>query len=429
MSQARENGRGRARGNDALRDALEHDLLIGRKRAPPMTRIFSTLSRSRRHGRARFIGSVLASVAAGSAVNVTADGGALAGVPPYYEPPPACKDLPDGTRVTLTRENAEHVMAEQGLREAVVTCDRGEVHGPVTLVFDDVSKFHTTNVVPGLAALLSAARRIDAANARLEWGWHLGLGGLVVASDSQGREILRVEFSYGRPHGPFTAASPEDDTHTQGAFWYPRSGGYLVGGIHGRVTSRYTDGTVAHVGYYCAGFPIGTHFYFDRGGKLSKTEDYSESDYNQMTAQDARQVLRPGKPPERLLETSAGIFHPLTPILLANLVRRTVYADGRPEEVALDRAPAWSDRWIVLPPGTDARSWFTPGTLVQFAGFEDLPPATLRVSDNYRYLPLRDDGADQSTPVIDAMLEACRAFLRDARGLQKEFGLPASAGK
>ena len=365
--------------------------------------------------------TMLLALAAASAVRGTPS---FASVPAHYDPPTVCVGVPDGTKIRLTHENAEHVISTQGLSEALVTCMNSEVRGPAVLDFTDFTKYHTTYFAPDLGALLAGTRRIETSGLELEWGWHVKLGGPVVVQDADGHEILRAEFRYGRPEGAFTSKSPADGTQTEGSFWYPQNGlAYLIGGLHGRVTSRYGDGTVARVGYWCGGFPIAKHYFFDRTGKLEKTEDYSESDYNRMSGRNAREILRPGEPPERVHETSAGIFHPLAPILLANLVRRTAYTDGRPAEIAIARGPAWAHRWIPLAPDSSVEDWFTAGKIVQFEGFEELPPATIRVSTAYRYLPLRLDQMDQNTDVGHAMIESCSEFFDQVRDLPAELGL------
>jgi len=340
----------------------------------------------------------------------------------YYDPMVLCAGKPDRSQITLTGEDLPGYVYGRRLERAIVTCSYGSIGGPATLTFDDTdSAVDASFANLPVWTLPTVVRRIEATVVTGGFStWFFK--GLVRAFDRQDRLIFQVEYRYGKPWGPAVSWSPEYGIQTLAAFSHDSQ--WLPGGLHGRVASWYANGQLAAVGYYCIGLPIGLHVHFDSTGRMTRAEDYSDSDYAD-SGHRIREVWDPKRQRSHIiiLDSERGDLDPLAPLLYARAIRKTRFADSRPSEIAISSAPQEPGAWITLPPGATIARWFTAGSVIRAEGIVSLPPATLQVKDTYQYTSL-NKLPPQATKPYQEIHRHCDDLLDEASRIPYDLAVP-----
>jgi hypothetical protein len=338
--------------------------------------------------------------------------------PARVDTPEFCIGKPDGTVADLQKD-ALAGLPEVGVERLVGKCRGGLLEGPGTIHLNDAEKFvggwdSSRRILPGSTRTIVGDFFFGSIDG-------IALRGSITAYDENGRIVLQASYSdNGGPGGPFSLWS-SDGTRTDGAFHVYTSSDKLGGGLEGRIVSRYAGGGVAAVRYFCAGLPVGRHWHFDASGKAIRTEDFTASDYAAPN-ENIRDIMAPTDlPPKLWMNTCGG--HPFYDVLQDKIVRRTIFANGRPDEIAIARYATddlTGDRftiWRTLPNVPNVDALFLPGTTIEISGVAEVATASVRVREDRKYAPLRDDLHRAPQTWVNAeLVRQCGAWLDEAFG-------------
>jgi hypothetical protein len=340
---------------------------------------------------------------------------AIACSPGMVEPPPFCSGKPNDTPADLEKD-ALGGLTEAGIDRIVGACRQDMIAGPGTIFLSNADEFirgwdRSRRIVPATARTIVGDFIFEEPDGIALRGW-------ITALDEGGQVVLQASYDEnGRPDGPFVLS--RDGVRIEGAFVARTPDSALTGGLNGRTISRYPDGRVASVKYFCSGMPVGRHWYFDDAGAVTRTEDFTASDYEDSN-EHVREVVGPPDVPEKLWMNTCG-GHPFYDVLQGRVVRRSVFANGDPDEIAIARSrfiDSVGDRftlWHVLPRGSQIDPWFRPGATIEVKDVDDIAEATLRVRDDRKYAPLRDDlHRTPQTKTNAEMVAQCGAWLDEA---------------
>jgi hypothetical protein len=124
---------------------------------------------------------------------------------------------------------------------------------------------------------------------------------------------------------------------------------------HGVVRIQRRDGSTQALEYYCRGFEVGFHRYFDAKGELVAVADYSRSDYEWRKANPTFTYREFHRDSSRLgtVSTALASYHRFREVFRVR--------NGSAERVSLSIAGSFDSNWEALDPTSTVRDWTEPG--------------------------------------------------------------------